>query len=297
MTHIKVFHAGERNYSRITGPTGPLVYPAGHVRLHELLYEITDGGRDVRLAQYIYGVLYLTTLTLSSALYHAAGNVPNWIILLLPLSKRLHSIFVLRLFNDCWAVAAVQLAILLFQKGFYNSGMMFFRCVIISNSLLYPGSRHFSAALSIKMSVLLYLPGLLVIVFLGQGLKSTLDKLMILLATQVIFAMPFLQEDAWAYLRSAFDLGRVFLYKWTVNWRLLDEGTFLSKKLAVALLIGHFSVLVAFALFKWCGGVYQVFLRGFKRPFRPAGFTPVTADCGLMTFILRFLNLLLFLKM
>jgi alpha-1,3-mannosyltransferase len=131
MAHIKVFHAGERNYSRITGPTGPLVYPAGHVRLHELLYEITDGGRDVRLAQYIYGVLYLTTLILSSALYHAAGNVPNWIILLLPLSKRLHSIFVLRLFNDCWAVAAAQLAILLFQKGFYDSGMMFFRCVTI----------------------------------------------------------------------------------------------------------------------------------------------------------------------
>ncbi len=317
MTHIKVFHAGERNYSRITGPTGPLVYvpkatflmilqlfsvryPAGHVRLHELLYEITDAGRDVHLAQYIYGVLYLTTLTLTSALYRAAGNVPNWIILLLPLSKRLHSIFVLRLFNDCWAVAAVQLAILLFQKGFYDSGMMFFRCVTFFRVFIVSWIPHFSAALSIKMSILLYLPGLLVIVFLGQGLKSTLDKLMILLATQVIFAMPFLQEDAWAYLHSAFDLGRVFLYKWTVNWRLLDEGTFLSKQLAVALLIGHFSVLLAFGLFKWCesdGGVYQVLLRGFKRPFRPAGFTAVTADCGSMTFILEFLNLPLFLKM
>jgi alpha-1,3-mannosyltransferase len=147
------------------------------------------------------------------------------------------------------------------------------------------------------MSVFLYLPGLLVIVFLGQGLKSTLDKLMILLATQILFAMPFLREDAWAYLHSAFDLGRVFLYKWTVNWRLLDEETFLSKQLAVALLIGHFSVLLAFGLFKWCGGVYQVLLRGFKRPFRPAGLTPVTADCGSMSFILGFLDSLLFLKM
>lgn len=106
---------------------------------------------------------------------------------------------------------------------------------------------------------------------------------MILLITQVIFAMPFLQEDAWAYLRSAFDLGRVFLYKWTVNWRLLDEETFLGKQLAVSLLIGHFSVLVAFGLFKWSepdGGVYQVLLRGLRRPFRPAGLAPITADCG-----------------
>lgn len=107
-------------------------YPAGHVRLHELLYSITDAGRDVRLAQYIYGVLYLTTLLLSCTIYRTAGSIPNWTVLLLPLSKRLHSIFVLRLFNDCWAIAAAQLAILLFQKGFYDSGMMIFRYVTLS---------------------------------------------------------------------------------------------------------------------------------------------------------------------
>ena len=88
---------------------------------------MTDGGNDVRFAQYIYGILYLTTLVLSCAIYGAAGNVPNWIVLLLPLSKRLHSIFVLRLFNDCWAVVAVQCAIILFQYGLYDTGMMFFR--------------------------------------------------------------------------------------------------------------------------------------------------------------------------
>jgi hypothetical protein len=106
-------------------------YPAGHVRLHKLLYEVTDGGKDMRLAQYIYGLLYLATLTLSCAIYNAAGGVPNWIVLLLPLSKRLHSIYVLRLFNDCWAVVAVQCAILLFQYGLYDTGMLFFRCGLL----------------------------------------------------------------------------------------------------------------------------------------------------------------------
>jgi len=102
-------------------------YPAGHVRIHQLLYDVTDSGKDVRLAQYIYGVLYMATLVLTCGIYRAAGNVPNWILLLLPLSKRLHSIYALRLFNDCWSVAAIQLAILAFQKGFYDTGIMIFR--------------------------------------------------------------------------------------------------------------------------------------------------------------------------
>lgn len=81
----------------------------------------------MQLAQKIYGLLYLTTLGLSCGIYYSAGHVPNWIILLLPLSKRLHSIFVLRLFNDCWCVAAVQAAILAFQNGFYDTGILLFR--------------------------------------------------------------------------------------------------------------------------------------------------------------------------
>jgi alpha-1,3-mannosyltransferase len=82
------------------------------------------------LAQRIYGALYLCTLVLSCGIYRCAGNIPNWILLFLPLSKRLHSIFALRLFNDCWSVALVQVAILSFQNGFYNTGIMLFRLVI-----------------------------------------------------------------------------------------------------------------------------------------------------------------------
>jgi alpha-1,3-mannosyltransferase len=249
---------------------------------------VTNGGDDVRLAQYIYGVLYLTTQLLSCAIYGAAGNVPNWIVLLLPLSKRLHSIFVLRLFNDCWAVVAVQCAILLFQYGLYDTGMIFFRCELILQCFNRISDIYCSAALSVKMSILLYLPGLLVVVFLRQGMRATLDKLVVLLVTQTMFAIPFLREDTVAYLRSAFDFGRVFFYKWTVNWRLFSEEIFLSKRFAIALLIGHLSVLVAFGLFKWCegnGGVYHVLLRGFRRPTRPASLGLVSADCKYPAFV------------
>jgi len=132
------------------------------------------------------------------------------------------------------------------------------------------------------MSILLYLPGLLVILFKRRGLLSTIGHIVTIVATQILFALPFLREDPWAYAHSAFDLGRVFLYKWTVNWRIFDEETFLSKNLSMALLVGHLGVLIAFGLFKWCevdGGVQRVISRGLRRPQLPAGLAPVTADC------------------
>ena len=100
--------------------------------------------------------------------------------------------------------------------------------------------------------------------------------------TQILFAVPFLREDVWAYARSAFNLGRMFLYKWTVNWRFIDEDVFLSSRFAIALLVGHGTVLILFGLFKWCeldGGVYRVLSRGIRRPFYPPALDKVDADC------------------
>lgn|SRR6266850_1980560 len=92
-------------------------YPAGHVYIHALLYRLTDGGRNLALSQQVYAFLYSVSLILSCAIYRKAGRVPNWILLLLPLSKRLHSIYVLRLFNDVWAVVLTQLSILALGGG------------------------------------------------------------------------------------------------------------------------------------------------------------------------------------
>ncbi|RDB24043.1 putative Dol-P-Man:Man(5)GlcNAc(2)-PP-Dol alpha-1,3-mannosyltransferase [Hypsizygus marmoreus] len=264
MVQTEVFLKGQHNYSMITGPTGPLVYPAGHVRIHKILHDITDSGRNIERAQHIYGALYVATLTLTCAIYRRARTIPNWVILLLPLSKRLHSIFVLRLFNDCWAALAVHGAILLYQGGLDDTATFLF-----------------AAALSVKMSILLYLPGLLVILFKRRGLFSTCRHLMTMVAVQTLLASPFLAEDFWAYVNSAFDLSRVFLYKWTVNWRFVDEKIFLSRQWALGLLVGHVSVLVLFGLFKWCrddGGVWRVLDRGLRQPHLPAGIAPTTAD-------------------
>jgi len=132
------------------------------------------------------------------------------------------------------------------------------------------------------MSILLYLPGLLVILFKNKGLFRTLAYGAAIITIQILLARPFIQEDPVAYAKSAFDLGRVFMYKWTVNWRFFKEQTFLSPQLAMTLLIGHVSTLVAFGLFRWCkpdGGVFGVLSRGVRRPMYPAGLVAVSPDC------------------
>lgn len=141
-----------------------------------------------------------------------------------------------------------------------------------------------SAALSVKMSIILYLPGLLVIFFKRRGLVYTIRKLSFIFATQVLFAFPFIRNNWRGYIQGAFDLSRVFLYKWTVNWRMVSEETFLSPQWRRALLLGHVCTLIAFGWNRWCkqdGGVLQVLLRGLRRPTLPASLIPVTAECEL----------------
>ncbi|KAL5529217.1 hypothetical protein ACEPAG_5191 [Sanghuangporus baumii] len=262
MYHIDLYLNGERNYSAITGPTGPLVYPAGHVYIHEKLYEATSSGLNIPLAQQIYGALYIISLGLTCAIYLNAGGLPNWVLLFLPLSKRLHSIYSLRMFNDCWAVVGAQAAILALQGGYYTMG-----CVL------------FSLAISVKMSVLLYMPGLLIILLQQRGAVQSILHVFTMVLFQLILGWPFLSEYPWEYIAGAFDLSRVFLFKWTVNWRFLGEEFFLKPIWAKALLLGHVCVLLAFAHFRWCrgeGGLLRVVSKALQKPWTPV--RPLTAD-------------------
>ncbi|KAF9500972.1 mannosyltransferase [Pleurotus eryngii] len=262
MAQIAMIMKGETDYSRISGPTGPLVYPAGHVYIHQLLHEITDAGRNMALSQQIYAGLYVSSLILTCCIYRKAG-APNWLLLALPLSKRLHSIYVLRLFNDCWSMNAALASVLAYQLEMDDLAV-----------LLY------STALSIKMSVLLYLPGLLVLLYKRRGLLTTFRQMITIISFQAVIARTFIKIDLSAYLNGAFDLSRVFLFKWTVNWRMLGEGLFLDRRWAVGLLAGHVSVLVAFG-YRWCrpdGGPLPTILRGISRPGTPAGLVPVSPD-------------------
>ncbi len=138
-----------------------------------------------------------------------------------------------------------------------------------------------SVAISVKMSVLLYIPAYLVALVKQRGLYSTVRLCLTIISVQGLLAYPFLLEHPLPYVQYAFNFGRVFLYKWTVNWRFLGEERFLDPNFAKALLVGHVSVLVAFGLFRWCrssGGVLGVLNRAIQHPSRPGSPVPISAD-------------------
>lgn len=233
MQQIQQYVSGERDYTNIKGGTGPLVYPAAHVYIYQALYNITDNGTNIRLAQYLFGCLYLAILALVLSCYRQA-KVPPYILPMLVLSKRLHSIFVLRCFNDCFAVFFLWAAIYCYQKRLYTFG-----------SLL------FSWGLGIKMSLLLCLPAFGLILFLSRGVGTGLRQAMLMAQVQVLIALPFLKESWQGYLGRAFEFSRIFFFKWTVNWRFIGEETFLSKSFHHTLLLGHVTTLAIFALTRW----------------------------------------------
>ena len=55
--------------------------------------------------------------------------------------------------------------------------------------------------------------------------------------------MPFLASHPLNYVIGAFNLGRVFLFQWTVNWRFLPEEIFLARWFHLLLLAGHLATL------------------------------------------------------
>lgn len=246
MVQIHKFVRGERNYSKLTGPTGPLVYPAVHVALYTVLYFATTT-RDVlngeiahiniARAQIIFAGLYLVTLAVVIACYRRV-NAPPWLLVPLVLSKRLHSIFVLRLFNDAWATLFFWLAVYSLQRKH-----------------LSVAAGIWSFGVGIKMTVLLAAPALGFILLQGMELADATFMGVATVATQILIATPFIERrtggDFWAYFERAFEFTRAFLFKWTVNWRFVGEERFLSKEFAVGLLILHASILITFAHTKW----------------------------------------------
>ena len=132
------------------------------------------------------------------------------------------------------------------------------------------------------MCVLLYVPGVLVVLFQRRGFFYTILHILALGGTQVVAGLPFLRAYPRAYLAAAYEFSRAFLFKWTVNWRFLGEDLFLSPIWAQGLLAAHVGALVLFGLFKWCrraGGTWIVLERGLRAPFRaPVGAT-MSGDC------------------
>ena len=167
MQQVRHFIDGERDYTYIKGSTGPLVYPANHLYIYTALYYLTNGGSNIAAAQGIFHILYLITLAFVLACYTRI-NAPPWLLATLVLSKRLHSIFLLRLFNDALATLGLWIAIYSFQRRKW-----------------FIGAISWCLALGVKMTLLLAAPAIGAILLQGAGLRRGLLIGMVLPQLQV----------------------------------------------------------------------------------------------------------------
>ncbi|KAL6256849.1 hypothetical protein P5V15_011785 [Pogonomyrmex californicus] len=243
MQEVEGFLNGTVDYSKLRGDTGPLVYPAGFVYVFSGLYYITSHGANIRIAQYLFAILYVLTLTLIFRIYARTKKVPPYVLILMCCtSYRIHSVFVLRLFNDPVAMVLLYASINAFLDNRW-----------------YLGSVLYSLAVSIKMNILLFAPALLVAYLCTLGTLKTLMHLSICALIQLILGLPFLLENSMAYIMGAFNLGRVFEFKWTVNWRFLPEEIFVHPYLHMSLLFLHVLTLL------YCTPVWITYMKSYAR--------------------------------
>ncbi|KAJ9543346.1 hypothetical protein OSB04_023053 [Centaurea solstitialis] len=233
MSQVDGFMEGERDYSNLKGDTGPLVYPAGFLYIYSAIQYVTGG--QVYPAQVLFGFLYIVNLGIMLFIYVKTDVLPWWALTLLSLSKRLHSIFVLRLFNDCFAMTLLHASLIpLFYQKWHLSLIIF------------------SAAVSVKMNVLLYAPPLFLLMLKGMDIIGVISALAGAALVQILLGLPFLLSYPIAYLSNAFNLGRVFIHFWSVNFKFVPEPIFVSKEFALILLVAHLGLLTIFAHYRWC---------------------------------------------
>ncbi|XP_033764355.1 dol-P-Man:Man(5)GlcNAc(2)-PP-Dol alpha-1,3-mannosyltransferase-like [Pecten maximus] len=248
---------GSYDYTTLKGDTGPLVYPAGFVYIFLGLYHITERGVNIVLAQYIFAALYVLSLMVIFDIYRQVKQMPPYVLFFMCCaSYRIHSIYILRLFNDPVAMLFLYLAVDMFLRDKWSLG-----CLL------------FSFGVGVKMNVLLFAPALLMLLVVRHGTIGSFKYLTICASSQVIMGLPFLLVNPVGYIVRSFNLGRQFFFKWTVNWRFLSEEMFLNRYFHLLLLATHVIVLLFFFWFKWRrlfpGTSFQLWMKPSQSPLSP----------------------------
>lgn len=272
MEQVEMIYDGELNYDNIRGGTGPLVYPAGHVLIYKFMHWLTEGMEHVDRGQGAFRYLYLLTLFHQFLVYYKL-EIPPWCSALACLSKRVHSIYVLRLFNDCFMTLLVIQSVL----GYWRAASLSSRKARFIVSLLT--SLVYSFAVSVKMNALLYLPGVLATLYLVNdgSIVACIPALVAMALMQVAVAVPFLRAYPWQYINGAFNFRRQFMYQWSVNWQFIGEDGFLSGAFQRSLLVSQVVLLVYIVMSQWAPRtLYRDVAASIRHPLSAAieGTTP-----------------------
>uniref|UniRef100_A0A1I7SFF8 dolichyl-P-Man:Man5GlcNAc2-PP-dolichol alpha-1,3-mannosyltransferase n=1 Tax=Bursaphelenchus xylophilus TaxID=6326 RepID=A0A1I7SFF8_BURXY len=169
MEQVRIYKSGELDYYHIRGDTGPLVYPAGHLYIYTLLNYLTNDGENIARAQMIFALIYAMNQLLIVNLFYQSKKVgPAVLVFMVLISHRLHSIYILRLFNDPIAMFFLYAAANLFIYRRFGLGCLFY-----------------SVGVAVKMNILLFAPAVFFILLLQLGVKKTIFNLAICAVVQV----------------------------------------------------------------------------------------------------------------
>lgn len=165
-------------------------------------------------------------------IYGKSRKVPPYVLILSAFtSYRIHSIYVLRLFNDPIAMLFLYATLNFYFNGSWTMGSIFL-----------------SLGVSIKMNILLFAPAILLLYIINLGYYDTIKQLSICALIQLILGAPFLLTHPIEYLNGSFDFGRIFDHKWTVNYRFLPIDIFAHRYFHISLLVMHLMLLLIFIM-------------------------------------------------
>lgn len=165
-------------------------------------------------------------------IYTKSRKVPPYVLIFSAFtSYRIHSIYVLRLFNDPIAILFLYAALNFYLNGQWTMGSIFL-----------------SLGVSVKMNILLFAPAILLLYLVNLGYMDTIKQLSICAIIQLLLGAPFLLTHPVEYLKGSFDFGRIFQHKWTVNYRFLPIDIFEHKYFHIILLAVHLALLLVFLM-------------------------------------------------
>jgi alpha-1,3-mannosyltransferase len=100
------------------------------------------------------------------------------------------------------------------------------------------------------MNVLLFLPGLLLCLSKSEGIFKTGVYMVFGVVVQVLLAIPF-YEFYHEYMERAFEFGRVFSLKFSMNWKFLGKKYFEDPNAYTYIFVAHVLLLLYFLFTKW----------------------------------------------
>lgn len=232
---------GIMDYSKITGRSGPIAYPALSSYLHVFMLNkyLTNDMQYYMPARIICSVSHLITMYFLVKIYQLAfKDKPGYANLVLVLCFSFISIQASadKIFNDTYTTMFCVIAIFLYQRHQHVLGTL-----------------TMSIALGVKMNPIMHIPAIYLITSRSRGIIVGTLHIVAIIGLQYVYAYPFIDtpEKFESYVDRAFNIGRTYGHGHNFHWRFLLPVIMATFVFNFTLLLIQAGLLLYFLLNKW----------------------------------------------